>query len=89
MQQPEKSLLTFPCDFTIKVFGNDTPEFKTAVLGIIRQHVPDLVDEKIQTRTSATSKYIALTIDVHAKSKEQLDRIYKDLSSSPLVLMAL
>jgi putative lipoic acid-binding regulatory protein len=89
MDTQDKSLLTFPCDFAIKVFGNDTPEFRTTVLDIMRQHVPAFTEDKIQTRPSSNGKYIALNIDVHAESKEQLDRIYQALSSSPNVIMAL
>ena len=84
-----ESLITFPCDFTIKVFGIASKEFETAVLSIIRQHTPNLADNAIQTRPSTNAKYSAMSITVHVDSKEQLDRIYMDLSSSPLVLMAL
>lgn len=89
MDQPNTSLMTFPCDFTIKVFGNDTPEFYATVLGIIHQHVSGFIEEKIQKRPSANGKYVSLNIEIHAESKEQLDRLYQDLSSCPLVLMAL
>jgi putative lipoic acid-binding regulatory protein len=82
-------LLTFPCDFTIKVFGIASSEFEEAVLTIIRQHAPNLAENAIQTRSSTNAKYNAMSITVHVDSKEQLDRIYTDLSSSPLVLMAL
>lgn len=83
------SLLTFPCEFTIKVFGLGTDEFEAAVLMIIHKHVPNLSDRAIQTRPSDKGKYRALSITVYVESKEQLDNIYRDLTSSPQVLMAL
>lgn len=86
--QPQ-TLLTFPCDFTIKVFGLGSDEFEAAVLMLIHKHVPNLSDRAIQSRPSANGKYRALTITVHVDSKAQLDSIYQDLSSSPHVLMAL
>jgi putative lipoic acid-binding regulatory protein len=82
-------LLTFPCDFTIKVFGHTSDEFEATVLSIIHQHVPNIADRAIQTRPSSNQKYSAMSITVHVDSQEQLDRIYRDLSSSPQVLMAL
>lgn len=87
--EPGKSLLVFPCDFTLKVFGLGNDEFEAAVLMLIHKHIPNLSNRAIQSRPSANGKYRALTITVHVESKEQLDRIYQDLSSSPDVLMAL
>lgn len=84
-----ESLLKFPCDFTIKVFGNTSDEFEAAVFGIVHKHAPNFSDRAIQSRLSGNGKYCALSITVHVTSKEQLDSIYQDLSSSPQVLMAL
>lgn len=84
-----ETLLTFPCDFTLKVFGQATDAFETAVLGIIHKHAPSLADREIKSNLSENGKYKALTITIHVESKEQLDQIYRELSSSPQVLMAL
>lgn len=85
----DETLLKFPCDFTIKVFGLGTDEFEGAVLMLIHKHVPNLSGRALQTRTSANGKYRAMSITVHVESKQQLDDIYRDLSASPHVLMAL
>lgn len=87
--QPNTSLLKFPCDFTIKVFGQATDEFEITVLSIIRKHYPHLSEGSIHSRASENGKYLALSITIHAESKEILDLIYQDLSSSSQVLMAL
>lgn len=84
-----ESLLKFPCDFTIKVFGLASDEFEAAVFGIVHKIIPNLSDRAIHARKSENGKYLALSITVHAESKAQLDSIYQALSSSPLVLMAL
>jgi putative lipoic acid-binding regulatory protein len=89
MTEEKKSALTFPCDFPVKVFGITTDEFEPAVVKMIRKYQPDLHPSAVTQRPSKDGKYLALTILVHANSQEQLDRIYHDLSSSPLVLMAL
>lgn len=82
-------MLTFPCDFTIKVFGLAVQEFEAAVLMIVNKHAPNLSGRVIQSRPSENGKYLALSITIHVNSKEQLDDIYRDLSSSPHVLMTL
>ena len=84
-----ETLLTFPCDFTIKVFGTSSEKFEASVVGIIRSHVSDFPESAIQLRPSANGKYNAMSVTVHVTSKEQLDNIYKELSSSPDVLMTL
>lgn len=86
---PSESLLKFPCDFTIKVIGTKSDEFESTVLMIIHKHVPNLSNRAIQARPSENGKYLALSITVHIESKDLLDDIYRELSSSPLVLMAL
>ena len=86
---PSETLLKFPCDFTIKVFGLCSDEFEAEVLMLVHQYAPDLSNRAIQSRLSENAKYKALSITVHVTSKEQLDNIYRALSSSPHVLMAL
>jgi putative lipoic acid-binding regulatory protein len=89
LNQNSELLLTFPCDFVIKVFGFASDEFEIAALTIIHKHTPDLLEGAIQARPSRQGKYLALNITIHATSKSQLDNIYTDLSACPQVLMAL
>ena len=53
------------------------------------KYVPHLAENALQTRLSKNGKYLALSITVHVNSKEQLDDIYRELSSSPHIIMAL
>lgn len=85
----KESLLKFPCDFVIKVFGLASDEFEVAVITIIRNHIKELREDALQFRPSKDGKYLALTVNVHVESKEQLDNIYRDLTASTHVLMAL
>ena len=81
--------LVFPCEFNIKIFGLASDEFQPPVLALIRKHLPDLPDSALQQRASANGKYNAFTVTVPVNSREQLDAIYRELTSSPYVLMAL
>lgn len=85
----QEPLLNFPCEFVIKVFGLASDEFETTVLSIVRSQIADLRENAIRTRPSKDGKYLALTISIHAESREQLDNLYRELSSNPLVLMTL
>lgn len=82
-------ILNFPCDFVIKAFGVASDEFEATVITIIRSHVSELREDAITTRPSKDGKYLAITIKAPIQSREQLDNIYRELSSNPLVLMAL
>ncbi len=83
------SLQTFPCDFPLKVFGIATNEFEASIRQLIEKHVDDLPQDAIQYRLSENGRYSALSITVPVNSQQQLDDIYRELSSSPLVLMVL
>ncbi len=85
----QESLIKFPCEFPIKVMGSNLPEFQRIMLDLVKLYDPSLTDDKVVSRDSAKGNYVSLTMTVHAISQEQLDNIYRALSSHPLVKMAL
>ena len=89
--QPEAggSPIEFPCDFPVKVFGEDTPEFAAVVFSIVSAHVPGLQKSAVTRNTSKKGRYVAITITFTASARDQLDLIYRELTAEPLVLMAL
>lgn len=84
-----ESPLQFPCEFTVKVFGMASEAFEMEVITLTRRHVMDLRENALALRYSRDRKYLALSITFTAQSREQLDNLYRDLSSSPHILMAL
>ncbi len=84
-----ESLLTFPCEFPIKIMGKANPELKNEVLKIFAQHQPEFKPEDLTINESKGGNYHALTAVIHAKSKLQLDAIYQALTDHELVIMAL
>lgn len=83
------SLIEYPCDFPIKVFGEAKPGFAQAVAAVVQAHAPDFDAAGIEMRSSSNAKYISLTCTVRATSREQLDNLYRDLTSHPMVKMVL
>lgn len=83
------SLLQFPCEYPLKVFGRPESDFDRVVLGIVRRHGAVLPEGAVRSRSSSSGKYTALTITFLAASQQQLDAIYQDLSRAPEVLMSL
>lgn len=91
MDRPDEpqSLLTFPCAFPIKVMGRREDGFAQAVLEITLRHAPDFRSETLEMRTSKNGRYLSLTVTIDARSREQLDGLYSELSAHPMVMMVL
>jgi putative lipoic acid-binding regulatory protein len=85
----EETLLTFPCEFPIKIMGRVGENFEADVVAIVRKHAPDLTEAAISSRPSGKGNYIAVTVTVNATSKEQLDTIYLELNAHESVVMML
>jgi putative lipoic acid-binding regulatory protein len=86
---PKDSLIEYPCDFPIKVFGEAKPGFAQAIAVVVQVHAPDFDSATIEMRGSSNAKYISLTCTIRATSREQLDNLYRDLTSHPMVKMVL
>lgn len=84
-----KELLTFPCDFPIKIFSKSDFELEDFATNIIHKHAPKM--EFIPTKSSTSSKgnYQSITVVIKATSKEQIDSIYKDLTANKNIIMVL
>ena len=88
-EQEADSLFEFPCEFPIKAMGKATPQLEAAVLEIMRRHVPDLGEGAIRTRASGKGNYVAITVTITARSRQQLDAIYMDLTACEHVLYSI
>jgi putative lipoic acid-binding regulatory protein len=85
----DDTLFDFPCDFPIKAMGQASDGFEAVVLEIVQKHAPDLGEGAVRTRTSRNGRYLAITVTIRARDKQQPDAIYADLSAHRDVLMAL
>ena len=93
MANPEKpqtqSLLTFPCAFPMKIVGRREDGFAQTVAEIVMRHATDFRPETMEMRSSKNGRYLSLTVTIDAKSREQLDGLYVELSKHPMVMMVL
>ena len=86
---PEKSLITYPCDFPIKIMGATQEHFADTMVALVSLHDPDFHAGKMDMRPSTQGNYLSLTVTVRATSREQLDTLYRALSSHPMVKVVL
>ncbi|NOR81163.1 MAG: DUF493 family protein [Methyloprofundus sp.] len=84
-----ESPFEFPCQFPIKAMGRNIADLDAIIVEIIRRHVDDLSENAVRTRESKGAKFIAITVEIEAQSKSQLDAIYTDLNACPHIVMTL
>ncbi len=83
------SLIEYPSQFPIKVMGNHVDGFVHAMTAIAAQFDPTFDASTIELRPSKGGKYLGITLNITATSREQLDELYRTLSTHPMVKMAL
>lgn len=89
MSQKE-TLLTFPCEFSVKAMGLASHvDFEALVVEIVATHVPALPPGASRSRASKNGKYLSVTVTFQATSKQQLDAIYYALTEHQDVIMSL
>ena len=89
MNRPEDSLITYPCDFPIKIMGVTQDDFAQTIVDVVLLHDPEFDADKMEMRPSSKGNYLSLTVTVRATSREQLDNLYRALSSHPMVKVVL
>lgn len=85
----QETFFEFPCEFPIKIMANPQKETVEFILNIFEKYVPNHDQIDFNTKESKTGKYISMTAIFTADSKEQLDKIYKEISNHPEVHMVL
>ena len=86
---PEKSLIEYPSQFPIKVMGAQAEGFVEAIAMVARQFDSGFDASTIEQRPSKGGNYLGLTITVTATSREQLDELYRTLTTHPMVKVVL
>ncbi len=71
--------LSFPCDYPVKAMGTNTDKFRQEILFIVQKHFHEIKASDMRTNQSKTGKYQSVTITVHAKSRLQLEALYREI----------
>jgi putative lipoic acid-binding regulatory protein len=85
----QTSLIEYPSAFPIKVMGKAVEGFEAAMVAIAQQFDPNFDAKGIERRPSKAGNYLGLTLTVLATSREQLDELYRTLSTHPMVKVVL
>ena len=86
---PERSLIEYPSAFPIKVMGAHVEGFVEAIVSVAQRFDPGFDPATVERRPSKGGNYLGLTITITATSREQLDELYRTLSTHPMVKVVL
>lgn len=85
----KKTLIEFPCNFPIKIIGNNSLEFLQEIKLIAIKHFPMLKSDDLIHKTSQNSSYLSITVTVFAENQLMLDEFYREVTRHPDVKMVL
>lgn len=88
-QAPAESLIEYPSPFPVKVMGAKLDGFVEAITSIALQFDPGFDASTVELRDSKAGNYLGITITITATSREQLDELYRTLSTHPMVKVVL
>lgn len=89
MATDKESLIEYPSQFPIKVMGERVDGFVQAITMVARKFDPAFDASTIELRESSGGKYLGVTITITTTSREQLDELYRTLSTHPMVKIVL
>ncbi len=84
-----ESLIKYPSQFPIKVMGHKVDGLVHAITVIAEKFDPAFDASNIELRESKGGNYLGVTITITATSREQLDELYRTLSTHPMVKVVL
>lgn len=83
------TLIDFPCDFPLKIMGARVDDFAQTIASVVVKHAPDFDPASMTMRPSRAGNYLALTCTICATSQMQLDALYLELNTHPMVKVVL
>jgi putative lipoic acid-binding regulatory protein len=86
---PEQSLIEYPCRFPIKVMGANVEGYVSALTHVAKSFDPGFDASTIELRPSKAGNYLGVTLSVYVTSREQLDELYRTLTTHPMVKVVL
>ena len=86
---PKDSLIEYPSVFPIKVMGALVDGFAEALCQVALKFDPNFDASRVELRPSKGGNYLGVTLHINATSREQLDGLYRALTSHPMVKIVL
>ena len=89
MDTESDDVFDFPCRFPIKAMGRDAEGFPAHVMDLVAATVGPIEPDDVNIRPSQNGRFISVTVTFTATSREQLDKVYRQLTGSSRILVVL
>ncbi len=89
MKDLQEFELVFPCEYPVRVIGEDVDGFEEFVIQAVSRHVPDLERDSFSSRKSRENRYLSVSVTFIAESRAQVTALYQELGADPRVKVAL
>jgi len=81
--------LEFPCRYPVKAMTRASSEALEEVMTAISDHGAESDRDSVTVRTSRNGRYQSITVEIEARSRDQLEAVYAGLQRLEIVLMTL
>lgn len=81
--------LEFPMRFPVKAMGKADDSFVELVVSLVQPLVDDFEDAQVESRDSSGGRFRSVTVTFTARSREQLDDVYRALTGHDRILYVL
>lgn len=79
----------YPCQFPMKVIGEDNNNLEKIIIKVMSSFGEALNPDEMVITHSKNKKYLSITFTINAKSREYIDQIYSELNAQKEVKMVL
>ena len=79
----------YPCQFQIKVIGENTDKLEKVIVEVMSSFGEVIHPAEIAIKHSKNEKYLSITFEIVARSREYIEQIYSELSAQKEVKMVL
>ena len=81
--------IEFPCDYPIRIIGEQVRGFPETVLEIVRAHAGSVHESSLSVQESRQGTYCSVRITIVATGEPQLKALHQALMAEPAVRMVL
>lgn len=80
--------LNFPCEYPVKVIGQDADDFFDFVVDLVTRHAPGSSAQDFSVNRSSGGKYASVSVTILAESREQVNAMYAEMKQYKRIKMA-
>jgi len=89
MTNKESAEQIYPCQFPIKVIGENTEKLEEIIVKVMSSFGEVIHPDEMAMKHSKNEKYLSVTFTIVARSREYIERIYSELNAQKEVKMVM